>query len=48
MNHQFQILAYTLEKFLQMFTSRHEQEYTLQQFVTAEQTDCFKKKREKI
>lgn len=34
MNHHFHILAYILEKFLQMFTSRHEQEYSLQQFVT--------------
>lgn len=30
MNHQFHILAYTLEKLLHVFTSRHE--YLLQQF----------------
>ena len=39
MNHQFPILARTLEKFLQVFTSRHEQEYSLQEIVTAELTD---------
>ena len=27
---QLQILVYTLEKFLQLFTSIHEQEYSLQ------------------
>lgn len=48
MNHQFQISAYTLEKFLQVFTSRREQGYTLQQLVTAKQTDCLKKNLEKI
>lgn len=40
---QLQILVYTLEKFLQLFTSIHEQEYSLQQFITAKHTDCLKK-----
>lgn len=42
---QLQILVYTLEKFLQMFRSRHKQEYSLQQFTTAKHTDCLKKKK---
>lgn len=40
---QLQILVHTPEKFLQMFTSRHEEEYSLQQFITAKHTDYLKK-----
>lgn len=45
---QLQILVHTLEKFLQMFTSRHEEEYSLQQFITAKHTDYLKKNLDKI